>query len=174
MYACMYCMQGIYVYYYSDLTMESDYYSPAQLLHRCNDASHPFTILHLNCRSITYKINEIQTLLHQLSVNILAVTETWLTEPMVDTIHIPGYQFVHKCRKEGKGGGTGFFIREGIEFSIMNLSCADNSNLYESMFIRIASKKCADMVVGVLYRPPGIKLNEFNMEIDVLLATLNH
>jgi exonuclease III len=172
--------------YYSDLAMSSEYCSPVQLLHRLKEVSHPFPIVHLNCRSITHKINEIQALLHQLSVNILAVTETWLTEPMadtiptetwltetmVDTIHISGYQFVQKPRKKGRGGGTGFFIREGIEFSIMNLPCADNSNFYESMFIRVASKKCADMVVGVLYRPPGTNLNEFNMEIDVLLATL--
>src|SRR6218665_1012233 len=46
-------------------------------------------------------------------------------------------------------------------------------NSYESLFVGITQKKGADIVVGVIYRPPGENLADFNKEIDMLLDTLS-
>ena len=48
-----------------------------------------------------------------------------------------------------------------------------SSSSYESMFINITCSRGADMLIGVIYRPPGTKLEIFNAEIETLLTTLN-
>src|SRR5688572_25284592 len=61
--------------YFSDLIKDCAYLAPSQLSHKFLNASHSFTIMHLNCRSIISKLNEIQILLQQLPASVLAVTD---------------------------------------------------------------------------------------------------
>lgn len=71
------------------------------------------------------KVAEIEELLSQLPVSVLALTETWLEPHVVDTILIPGYYFVHKSRSSGRGGGVGFLIKESIIFDILDMLIPD-------------------------------------------------
>ena len=64
-----------------------------------------FSIMHVNCRSLLLKCTQLCTLLNRASVSVVAVTETWLNESKVDSLHVPGYSFVARCRKDKLGGG---------------------------------------------------------------------
>ena len=103
--------------YFLDILSECEYYGPSQLTHKFNKDANSFAIMHLNCRIITLKLNEIELLLNQLPACVLAVTETWLTEATADTIRIPGFKFVYKNRVCGRGGGMGFL---GRTLSLLN------------------------------------------------------
>lgn len=72
---------------------DSKYRTPASLevLHSRND--HLFTLMHINCCSIGTKPSSIESLLAQLSVDILAVIETFLDENNETATHILGYNF---------------------------------------------------------------------------------
>jgi exonuclease III len=127
--------------------------------------------MHINSRSITHKLVDIQILLQHLPISILAVTETWLNDSMADSIFIPGYTFVYENRVGGQGGGVGIFVRNGIDFNrVTNLG---SSTSFESLFINLPNKKSKDMMVGAIYRPPGLNLNTFNTEFDVLIDSLS-
>ena len=158
--------------YYTAIENYSKYYSPSQLAHKFVNSPPSFSIMHLNCRSIASKTSEIQLLLHQLPVNVMAVTETWLTDAAAETILYPGYKFIHKSRGDTRGGGIGFLAQDNIEFHKIDLLPTSSSSSYESMFINIPCNRGADMLIGVIYRPPGSKLELFNAEIELLLATL--
>lgn len=65
------------------------------------------SLLHINCRSIRNKQDEVNTLLQMLSVkfDLILLTETWLT--VNDLPHLlPGYQFEHLFRENKRGGGV--------------------------------------------------------------------
>lgn len=132
-----------------------------------------FTFMHINCRSISNKISDIQLLLTQLNVDVLAVTETWLDYKSVDTIKIPEYTFVHKCRETGCGGGVGFFIKYSVPFQLLDPTPTTQSHTsYESLFLSIPQKKGPHFVLGTIYRPPGQNLDTFNDEFNTLLSEL--
>jgi len=123
------------------------------------------TLMHINCRSILGKLNEITNLLEQLSVDILAVSETWLDEPSVDLIHIRGYNFVHRSRTTGRGGGVGLFVKDQLDYQSVEL--IDNSmhhHSYEALFLRFPQPNGSYFLSGVVYRPHGQDLETFNTE----------
>jgi hypothetical protein len=105
-----------------------------------------------------------------LPTSILAVTETWLSDNTADTVHIPGYTFTYRNRREGRGGGVGLFTREDISYKEMIIPTSFTS--FESLFINIPSTKNTDIVVGVIYRPPGTNLDFFNTEFESLIDLL--
>jgi len=72
------------------------YGTPAQIAFRIGNGRKQASFMHINCRSINYKTDEVQLLLQQLPVEVLAITETWLTPE--DKIQIPGYDWVYKPR----------------------------------------------------------------------------
>ena len=75
------------------------------------------SFLHINCRSLTNKIHDINILNNRIKAKIIAVTETWLNDSNCDSICIPGYSFIATSRSEKTGGGVGFFIHQDIVFS---------------------------------------------------------
>ena len=50
-----------------------------------------FFVMHINCRSLLQKCTQFCTLLNRATVPIVALTETWLNEFIVDSVHISGY-----------------------------------------------------------------------------------
>src|SRR6218665_2743489 len=93
--------------YYEVKPIDYGYNTPTQLYSKRESNFHLCSDMHVNCRSIASKMNELKLLLSQTPVGVLAVTETWLEENVADTIHIQGYHFVHQ--EMGILGGVGFF-----------------------------------------------------------------
>jgi len=133
----------------TDVDPDTNYFNTKTLctskyvcIEEINTALHPsnsqsFSILHLNCRSLFHKLTDIQLLLLQSNATVLAVTETWLNKTSADTIYIPGYVFVSKCRENEKGGGVGFFVKDTIAFEVIDTDWSSPKHgSYESMFIK--------------------------------------
>src|SRR5688572_4116775 len=128
--------------------------------------------MHLNCRSVLYKVGEVNDLLNSLPVSILALTETWLSDHLTDSINIPGYHLIHRSRTSGEGGGVGLLVNENVPHQLYELPGSSHCpKSFESLFIRVSLKKIT-CIVGVVYRPPDTNLEEFCAEIDQLLTTL--
>ena len=156
--------------YFNNISYMSSYSSPYSLSSKFIPSSPKFSIMHINCRSILSKMNEIKELLSYWPVTILSLTETWLEENENDLVVVPGYQFLSKPRNHNKGGGgTGFLIKQEISFDVLDDFTSFIS--FEGLFIRI-NHKLGSSIVGVIYRPPGSKLNEFTIEIDSVLSKI--
>ena len=134
--------------------------------------------LHQNLRSINKNINGLESLINQLKTKgsstptVIGVTETWLSSQVdanLTRFQIYGYQFIHSSRKSGKGGGCGFFVKNGIEFKEVNYNIFSQC---ESMWIELSINK-TKLVVGTLYFS-GIGRNKqlFANELDELLEKI--
>src|SRR6218665_2989123 len=115
----------------------------------------------------------VQSLLAELTVSVLALTETWFDSNSEEFVKIPGYRSVLRSRVGGGGGGVGFLVREGIVHQCIDLDkLGVTSNTFECLFIQLNFKR-GSCIMGVVYRPPGQNLEEFNIEIDHLLTELS-
>ena len=141
----------------------------SQLNHRDN-----FSLIHVNCRSLFYKLSDIHLLAVQTGATVVAASETWLDSDLASNVVIPGYSFVSRCRENSGGGGVGFFVKENVSYEEIQADWTQaGHNTFESMFIKLHQEKRKDIIIGVVYRPPGLSVVEFNTDIDCMLSKLN-
>ena len=70
----------------------------------------------LNARSVRNKTDVITDYIHEHDLDIVALTEPWLTNDQKDTANIrkltpDGYNFVHFPRSDRQGGGVGVLFK---------------------------------------------------------------
>ena len=118
--------------------------------------------MNLNCRSINNKIGTVQLLVLQEKVDILALTETWLTEddPHANQFCLEGYVFQHKPRIKKRGGGVGILCKQNC---FIRRKEVFNYNYFECIcaIIQVNGKNIS---FYVLYRP--YKKQEFYDEFE--------
>lgn len=97
-----------------------------------------FTLAHLNIRSLKHKLEGVTAHLHLESINVLSLSETWLTPSIESAIlSIEGFNFFRHDRKStassrpSKGGGLALYVDntclvDDSKFSRYNIS---NSNI---------------------------------------------
>lgn len=64
----------------------------------------------------------------------------------------------------------GFFVKQALNFQLVNWKSTHKS--FESLFIKVSQPKLRNLLLGVIYRPPGQPLQMFNEEFDRLLAEI--
>ena len=96
-----------------------------------------FIVIQLNVRGILSKqsllINLLESTIKNRLPDVVLISETWLT-PTSPVVVIPGYNLVHKCRLDRKGGGVGILISDKLRYN--ELSNLD-SNMSENEAISV-------------------------------------
>lgn len=129
----------------------------------------PFTLMHINCRSILNKINEIKFISEILKINLFAVTESWLQDDSAKLISMDGFTFEHKARNNSKkGGGVGFLIENSIRYEVIEITTPEY-NTFEYLAIKVLIDNAKNISLICVYRPPGTPIDLFNSEFDSLL-----
>ena len=158
--------------YYNDLMCHSStlckYYLQddfnKELLSYVADPSNSFSLCHFNIRSLQENFTSMQSYLDSLDLNFtfLGVTETWNTDRNFDLFNLPNYNFVEKHRSTRQGGGVGLFLPDNVDYLNRNdLDIFDDT--LESMFIEVSVfSSPKNIIIGVVYRPPGRSLKDFN------------
>ena len=129
------------------------------------------SILSLNIRSCPHNFNYLESLLSSLKfqVDIIVLIETWLSDDIRNLYDIEGYKHVSVNRNRN-GGGIRCYINENLQFSVMD-DFTGIFNTHESLFMKIKTNYSRDVILGSIYRPPSLVINEFN---NYLSALLNH
>ena len=75
-----------------------------------------FLLMHINGRSIRHNLSELTDFLTTLDngFSITGISETWLTSNL-NSVHIDGYTFHHKCLADKHGGGIEIFVNSSIK-----------------------------------------------------------
>ena len=62
--------------------------------------------------------DELLVTIKEYPFDVIAMSETWLKDNphLLNYVTIPGYSQVFRNREKIRGGGVGFYIREGIMF----------------------------------------------------------
>ena len=109
-------------------------------------------ILLTNARSLNNKLEDLQLVLSVNSVDIAAVTETWLNDITLQSANIPGFHCSAKCRDGRRGGGVAVYTKESFNAQILsNHSCQ-----YECLWLKLnRNQSVSKFYIGVIYYPPG-------------------
>ena len=77
--------------------------------------------------------------------------------------------YQYRVPNKRKGSGVGLYIHEKHIYTKLNAQSLITENI-ESIFVKI-SHPLGDIVVGVIYRPPGGNLNIFNSELSSIMSS---
>ena len=157
-----------------------DYVTVTSFNDKCADPSlkcSSVSICCLNIRSAHKNLDMFELFLETITLNFafLGLTETWLSSSTVDLHGIANYQSENMCRASGRGGGVSLLIKNGIFYRVRTDFCVMSEEL-ELLFIEIDKTvfhidKC--ILIGVVYRPPGTPLMQFNSSLNDILTNIN-
>ena len=124
------------------------------------------TIAHINARSVTKHIVEIERVLQLTQFDVLGVSETFIKSNTPSNLYqINGYTFFHKDRTAKCGGGIGLYVRNHIKAKTIKLT--EEINQPEIFFVELSINH-SKMAVGVLYKPPKIPYGVFGLLHETL------
>lgn len=111
-------------------------------------------IAHLNCHSLLSHIDDVVTMFIATQLDVLALTETWLDETMVDSEILPsgsGLSLLQVDRNR-HGGGVAFMISAMMSFIVRPDLRKGN---IESLWIKLFPRSKRSPLVCCAYHPPS-------------------
>ncbi|XP_072043447.1 uncharacterized protein [Amphiura filiformis] len=116
-----------------------------------------FKIAHLNIQCLRYKVDHLRILLSHNNIDILCLTETWLTNDDTDNeLIIEGYNLCRLDRIGMQHGGILCCVKDGVVFK-------EKSNLHddsiEALWIEINLPHTKPLLLGTVYRVPNSKVD---------------
>ena len=86
---------------------------PEETIELSNLKQKGLNVVHLNIRSVIYKIDQIRMMISQAKIDVLCLTESWLNPNITDSeLSIEGYKIFRKDRTLKKGGGILIYKKE--------------------------------------------------------------
>ena len=167
---------------YFPTQVNSKYYDILQLNSLKPDKSSSLGLFHVNIASLNLHIDDLRTILSAINFkfDIIGISEHKITKNQgnsLTNIDIPGYhEFVFQPT-ETSHGGTGFYLKENLNFIERNDLAFNSPGDFETKFIEIKFNKKKDLIIGCLYRHPSSKipLQEFNQNfLDPVLQKINN
>ena len=111
---------------YTGLNIDSIFYDMDSFIKKFSNSKSPL-FMNLNVQSLNSKHEKLKNFVLALSnkgivIDIIAMQETWSIK-YPELLTIPGYQqLIFLNRKKGKGGGIGFYVRNGLNYKIVDHS----------------------------------------------------
>ena len=142
-------------------TISSRFYDVPLLISNFSKSTKPI-LASLNIQSLMSKHSELKDFLFELSANkvpayIIALQETW-TIHHPHLINIPGYKFIHQHRKDMKGGGVGFYVKENLSFKVSEKHTTFIPKIFECLSIEISISN-KNTIFSSIYSPhPKLKI----------------
>ena len=132
--------------------------------------------LNINIQSLNSKYEKLKNCIlsltnNNIQIDLIALQETWsIKHPQL--LDIPGFQqLVYKNRSRGRGGGVGFYIRNGLTYSVNNELSVFVDKVVESLTLDItfihnnAMKQCT---VTNIYSTGHPQLQRVNLQMNKL------
>jgi hypothetical protein len=159
-------------------TINCEYYLPndfEQQINRAKLINNKLSFMHLNIRSIVNKFDSFKQLINSFNIpfQVIGLTETWLNDNNDDLFELENYDFVNvnRCRKNG--GGVGIFISNQMKYKSRKDLNLNYENTIESVFIELIIPSGKNIIIGVVYRPPNNKIDEFENKINEILGKMD-
>lgn len=130
----------------------------------------------INARSMRDKAPALSDLIISKSIDVLSVTETWLTRretaASLADITPTGFSFHHSPRVGRSGGGVGLFVSSPFKFERIAIPAQSS---FETICGRVSDGRICFNILNI-YRPPGTSTLFFEQFQDVLshMASLPH
>ena len=135
---------------------ESNYYTSNEWnLNSNTNNLFNLNIININIRSLHFFFDKLIMFFNTFDDNldIVSITETWLSDNNILIFNIPGYNHIYSKRKNKSGGGILIYIREHYKFNI--LSTISNS-YHDNISIKIIFEISKNIIFSTIYFPPTI------------------
>ena len=143
-------------------------------VHKSNDT---LKFCLLNPWSVCNKADEINDFIVDQGLDLLAITETWLSgditdNPIISALSPAGYSVLQNPRKT-RGGGTAVVYRDTMKLRVSSTPPYETFELLECTFMSsVLVRLC------IIYRPPGLSvpsfLNDFADYMSHVLTAPGH
>ena len=106
--------------FYNGLNVDSAYYTEDEFNDKSVSklqAASTFSIIHFNARSMSANFNKLKSVLSSIdfTFDVIAVTETWISDDDIDSFHMDDYDDIHTCRPNRGGGGVALYINRLLQ-----------------------------------------------------------
>ena len=119
----------------------------------------------LNARSICNKLNEFNDLVKLKKVDLVAVTETWLHQRIMDTEILDSNYIIFRRDRPQLQRGGGVMICVKSDFISVRCRDLENENV-EAVVCELTGTNNSKLIIAAFYRPP-------NMDSDYLRNLVN-
>ena len=86
-------------------------------------------------------------------------------------VNITGYSFVHKCRKNKRGGDVGILISSKLRYNECNdITSTITEN--ECVTIELELKSKGKCIISSMYRPPNVDVQSFQGCYNSLICAM--
>ena len=133
------------------------------------------SLLHLNIRSVPKNLNDLKAYVASLNVEftVIGLSETWISDSNVGLYGIEGYSMEEVHRSNRTGGGVSIYIKNSYKY-VRKYEFDGGNQFFESVFIDVkGSTSNNNILVGVVYRPPRVNMEDFMNSMSTLLENLS-
>ena len=138
-----------------------------------SECTNYFNILHINARSLSGKIDQIEAFLTPLSnpPDVLCITESWLQTDSHEYCNIRGYKAYHVFRKQREHGGVSIFIADHLNSDqLKDLSYIHDEIELNTVDVYVRNKSYS---VCAIYRPHSKheRVDQFSEKLSQILMS---
>ena len=158
--------------FYMNVDNNCNYYTQDQF-NRTIKPDKSISIIHFNSRSLYANFTNIQKYLRKFTnpFNIIAISETWLTEERGLSFEIEGYEFNYLNRKNKRGGGVAIYVDSRLRYKIIENMTTAIDDVCECITIEIImGKTMKNVYVSCVYRAPENNIECFNRAMEQLFT----
>ena len=106
---------------------------------------------------------------------VICLTETWCHEgdEKNSILQIPNYSVIHQVRSQNKkGGGVCMYIHNSLPFKVIE-ELSETNDANETLTIEIINKDSKNIIISLVYRPPGGHIKQFQKYCKILFDKRN-
>ena len=81
----------------------------------------------------------------------------------IEYFHINGYEGVHTCRSDRRGGGVAIYIKEALKFSKRESFSFEEKDLFECVSVNVHLNDRKTVNVMCMYRTPKTNIDIFDI-----------
>jgi len=133
-------------------------------------ANKTLKIINVNIQSLSNKVNQINLLLQNVKVQVMCLTEHWVSEENMSNINFTDYLIAASfCRKQYIHGGVLLLVNQNVPTKPLNISSYSIEKHIEICGIQLPEEK--SLIVAV-YRSPVGNEDIFFETIGIVLDSL--
>ena len=151
-----------------------DYFTHNQLQKFFVDVTNQFSLFHFNTRSLGKNKASIEELLNTIehAPDILAISETKITQNSTYNLSIPGYFMLHKD-SGSRSGGVAIYLNRNLKY-VERVDLSIDVPNCENLWLEILLNNMTRLVIGVIYRHPDKNFSIFKTKLIANLNNLNN
>lgn len=135
-------------------------------------AARTLKVAHLNVRSLTAHMDEVNHLMRTERLDVLCLSETFLSRSVDSCMLVfPGYAICRRDRPTGRSGG-GVAVLHRTALTVERLRVPATQSALESLWLQVAGR--SSIIIGTVYRPPNCPaaaaLDDLHRQLTSVLA----